>query len=76
MRIECTRLIAMMALCLSLTACATPQTTLRNPTTKQVATCGGGMVGSFAGGFIGYKLEENNDAECVNNYKKLGFKVQ
>ena len=34
------------------------------------------MVGSFAGGFIGYKLEENNDAECVNNYKKLGFKVQ
>jgi hypothetical protein len=60
---------------LTLTACATPTTTLKHPKTGQVAVCGGGMGGSLAGGMIGHSIQKNNDEKCVGTYKAQGFKV-
>lgn len=58
---------------LALAGCSTPKTVYRNPTTGQVATCGGGVVGSLAGGVIGYQIEANNDRRCEADYLSLGF---
>ncbi len=59
---------------LGLAACATPVTTLKNPKTGQVARCGGERSGSAAGGLIGYEMQKNDAAKCVNDYKLQGFK--
>ncbi len=61
--------------CLLLVACATPTTTLKHPATKQVVRCGGGTEGSFAGGMIGYHIQKDSDENCVDSYRKQGFKV-
>jgi phage tail tape-measure protein len=59
----------------SLAACTTPATTLKNSKTGQVVTCGGSATGSFVGGAIGYHVQKDNDQNCVNTYKKQGFKI-
>ena len=56
-----------------LAGCATPITALKNPTTGQVAQCGGGVGGSIAGGLIGHAIEKSSDENCVRNYKAAGF---
>lgn len=58
-----------------LAGCTTPTTTLKNPKTQQVVTCGGDVTASMAGGAIGYNIQKDNDAKCVSTYKKQGFKV-
>lgn len=58
-----------------LSGCATPVTTLKNPKTGQVATCGGGRTASMAGGMIGYGMQKDDDKVCVDAYKNQGFKV-
>lgn len=60
---------------LMLSACTTPMTVLRNDKTGQVVQCGGNISSSMAGGAIGYHIQENNDKECVAQYKTEGFKV-
>lgn len=57
------------------TGCTTPMTTLKNPTTGQVATCGGSATGSFIGGAIGYHMQKDNDSNCVSTYQKQGFEI-
>lgn len=59
---------------LSITACTTPKTVLKNPDTGQVATCGGSATGSLVGGVIGYHIQKGNDAECVSDFMGQGFK--
>ena len=61
------------ALLASLPGCTTPSTTLRNPRTGQVATCGGNVSGSLAGGMVGYNIQKNSDQRCVAEYTRLGF---
>ncbi len=58
-----------------LAACTTPATTLKHPKTQQVVTCGGSATGSFVGGAIGYHVQKDNDAQCVQTYEKQGFVV-
>ena len=57
----------------ALTACTTPQTILRNPTTGQVVTCGGNTASSVAGGAIGYSIQRGADNRCVESYVAQGF---
>ena len=59
----------------ALAACTTPQTTLRNPTTGQVVTCGGNTASSVAGGAIGYSIQRGADNRCVESYVAQGFVV-
>ena len=66
---------ASLALVLSLAACATPVTTLKNSKTGQVVTCGGERSGSAAGGMIGYNIQKKDADKCVNRYKRHGFHV-
>ena len=68
--------VGLIALSLALTACATPVTTLKNPKTKQVVTCGGDSSASMAGGVIGSNIQKNSDEKCVNSYISQGFKVE
>lgn len=69
------RLSACLALCGALLAgCATPATTLRHPSTGEVAQCGGGRVGSAAGGLIGYNIQKGRDERCVADHEARGFK--
>lgn len=65
------RYIGLIALC-CLAGCATPLHTLRSPT-GQVATCGGSVTGSLAGGVIGYHIQKGNDEDCVKNFQQQGF---
>jgi len=60
--------------CLLMIGCATPSTTLKNPTTGQVVRCGGDATGSMVGGLIGYNIQKSNDKDCVSSYEALGFK--
>ena len=60
---------------LALAGCTTPMTTLKNEKTGQVVTCGGSATGSFVGGAVGYHMQKSNDADCVKNYEKQGFKA-
>ena len=57
-----------------LAGCATPVVMLKNEQTGQLARCGGGTVGSVAGGAIGYSIEKNSDARCVRDYESQGFR--
>jgi uncharacterized lipoprotein YajG len=58
---------------LLITACATPETTLHNPNTGQVARCGGNVSASLAGGVLGYHIQKRADDKCVDGYQKNGF---
>lgn len=58
---------------LAAAGCTTPATTLRNPATGQVATCGGNTASSVAGGAIGYSIQRGADNRCVENYQRQGF---
>lgn len=57
----------------AISACSTPRTTLVNPETGQVVTCGGSATGSMAGGVIGYNIDRANADDCVAEYRALGF---
>lgn len=57
-----------------LAGCATPRVALKNESTGQTVTCGGGMGGSLLGGKIGYEIEKGNDQKCVSQYEALGYK--
>lgn len=59
---------------LTLTACATPVTTLKKG--DQTVTCGGSYNGAVLGGAIGYHIEKGMDQECVNKYLQEGYSVQ
>lgn len=61
---------------LALAGCTTPMTTLRNPETGQIATCGGSATGSFVGGIVGYHIQKSNDGDCVQAYLANGFLIQ
>lgn len=67
--------LALIGALIALTACSTPQTVLRHSGTKQVVQCGGSANGSLAGGMIGYQIQKENDAKCVDDYKEQGFSV-
>jgi uncharacterized lipoprotein YajG len=67
--------VVLLTAVLILTACTTPTTTLKHPKTKQAVSCGGDVTASMAGGAIGYNIQKDNDAKCVNTYKKQGFRV-
>lgn len=58
-----------------LCGCTTPSTVLKNPQTEQIARCGGKTSGSLAGGAIGYHIQKDSDAACVQSYKDQGFEV-
>lgn len=58
---------------LTLAACTTPATALRNPSTGQVVTCGGNTASSIAGGAVGYSIQRGADDRCVANYVQQGF---
>lgn len=60
--------------CALLAGCATPITTLKHPSTGEVARCGGGRGGSAAIGLIGYNLEKSSDDRCVADHEARGFK--
>lgn len=68
---------ALMALisCLPLTACTTPQMVMKNPRNGQVQVCGGNSTSSINGGMIGYHFQLQDDAKCVETFKKQGFKT-
>ncbi|HET8686408.1 MAG TPA: hypothetical protein VFM18_07055, partial [Methanosarcina sp.] len=62
-----------MTVALSLVGCATPSTLMKNPTTGQIARCGGDASGSMMGGYIGYSIQKSNDEQCVKDYASQGF---
>jgi hypothetical protein len=47
---------------------------LKNPSTGQIAKCGGDATGSMTGGLIGYNIQKDNDEKCVRDYESQGFK--
>lgn len=53
--------------------CSTPVTTLADKKGKMV-TCGG--VTTVIGGFIGYRIQESEDRNCVDQYKAQGYHVE
>ena len=59
----------------ALVGCTTPKTILKNNKTGQVMTCGGSVVGSLAGGVIGYHIQKSNDEECSKDYLDQGFSI-
>lgn len=63
----------LIAVLLSLTACATPVTVLKKDNT--VATCGGGTVGSIFGGVIGYNIQKRHDLDCIKEHADYGYKI-
>ena len=67
--------IALILSLLAVAACTTPMTTLKNPKTEQVVTCGGSATGSMVGGVIGYHIQKGNDGDCVKGYVKQGFEI-
>ncbi len=69
------RLIFSLAVVTPLSACSTPTTTLKHAKTGQIVTCGGSSGASWAGGAIGYEIQKGHDADCVNTYKKQGFRA-
>ena len=68
-----TTLLVPLAIAAALAGCETPTTVLRHPTTGQVATCGGNVSSSLAGGMIGYAIQQSSDAQCVGTYAREGF---
>ena len=57
-----------------LAGCTTPKSILKNPKTGQVATCGGDVTSSLAGGVVGYHIQKANDEKCETDYLNNGFK--
>ena len=64
-------ILPMLALC----ACATPVTMLKSANSGQVVRCGGDRSGAIAGGLIGYSLQSNDAAKCVQDYAAQGYKI-
>lgn len=58
---------------LPLPGCTTPATTLRNPRTGQVVSCGGNVASSLAGGMVGHSIQKSADERCVAEHARLGF---
>lgn len=67
---------ALILAALFLSSCATPVFILKNPATGQVATCGGGVMGSLLGGMAGYTIEESVDGHCAARYMAAGYEKQ
>jgi len=68
-------LAGLLIITLYIAGCTTPQTILKNQKTGQVAMCGGSVVGSLAGGVIGYHIQKSNDEDCVVAYQTQGFSI-
>lgn len=66
-------LTAMVGLASLLAGCTTPSTTMRNPATGQVVTCGGNTGSSLAGGLVGYSIQRSADDRCVARHTEQGF---
>jgi hypothetical protein len=64
---------AVLAVSIVLSGCTTPTTVMRHPTTGQVATCGGNVSSSLAGGMIGYSIQRSTDEQCIATYAAQGF---
>lgn len=60
---------------LSVAACTTPMTVLKNPKTGNTVQCGGDATASMAGGVIGYHIQKDNDKRCVTIYQNNGYKI-
>lgn len=67
-------LVAVLSIGMGLSACTTPVTVLKN-NKDQVIMCGGNTSSSIAAGGIGYLYQKSKDKDCVERYKKEGFKV-
>lgn len=63
-------------LLLLLSACTTPTTMMVNEKTNQVQQCGGEVSGSLMGGLVGYYIQSQNAAQCVEDFSEQGFKVK
>ena len=62
-------------LLLTLCACATPVTMMKNPINGSVVRCGGDRSGSIAGGLIGYSLQSNDANKCVQDFSAQGYQI-
>lgn len=68
------RKITATLIALSLAACTTPETIMKNEKTGQITRCGGNTSSSIMLGAIGYSLQKSSDSECVASYAEQGFK--
>lgn len=69
------KMFFLMPLVMLVSGCATPVTMLENPTIGPVARCGGDRSGAIAGGLIGYSLQSEDAARCVQDYSMQGYRV-
>lgn len=67
-----TKYIISLFILLSISACTTPETVLKNNETGQVSRCGGNVA--YAG--ILYPFMKQADKKCVEDYKSEGFSVK
>jgi hypothetical protein len=68
------KFLSLIILAATLAACTTPMTTLRNPQTGQVVTCGGDS-NAWQGSIVGYQSQKSTDRACVSAYQAQGFGV-
>lgn len=68
------KILLMTLAALSLAACSTPKTFMKNES-GDVKYCGGDMSASLAAGFIGYGIQRLADGECVREMEKHGYKT-
>ena len=47
---------------------------MKNDATGQIVRCGGDSSGFMSVVYIGYHIQEGNDAACVADYEKQGLK--
>ena len=69
------KIILMTLAALSLAACSTPKTFMKNEQTGDVKYCGGDVSASIAAGFIGYGIQRLADGECVREMEQHGYEV-
>ena len=69
------KMFFLMPLVMLVCGCATPVTMLENPKNGAVVRCGGDRSGAMAGGLIGYSLQSDDAAQCVQDYSMHGYRV-
>ncbi len=76
--------IILIAITALLSACSTPQTTLKNDKTGEIVVCGGNRASSIVStltlqpiifGKFGYYLQKSADRDCKNGYLVQEFRV-
>ena len=69
------KFVTAISLCAALSGCATPVTMLKAPHGSQVVRCGGDRSGAMVGGLIGYSLQSDDAAKCVQDFAAQGYKI-